>query len=113
MEVMAMMLGAQMLVFKLVSLPKKRALPFLLAWPGMDPKPWEVEARPSPGFALIGQGALLMLLGAAIAALIPTVPLHVRPWLAIAALLCLGHMGAFDIAAGAWRLMGRPVERIC
>jgi alginate O-acetyltransferase complex protein AlgI len=114
MEVMVIVLAAEVLSFKILSLPRRRALPFLLMWPGMDPRPWEVERRSDPAAArLIGEGLAAMGVGAVIAAGVPQVPLPARPWLVIFAALAMVHVGFFDILAGAWRAAGRPVERIC
>ena len=111
---MLLVLAAQGLAFKLVSLPRRRVFPFLFLWPGMSPGPWEGTRRPdATGLRLIGRGVAAMAVGACFASLIPPSPVWLKPWLSIFAFLATIHLGLFDVMAGAWRRAGLPVERIC
>jgi hypothetical protein len=107
---MVAMVAALFLAFKAVSLPQRRALPYLLLWPGTDPRPFESTRRPDPTAArLLGQGTAFAAAGLfAIAVLGAS-----HPYLAMLGAILAVHLGLFDVLAAAWRWYGLDVGRIC
>lgn len=110
MGIMVVAVGASFLAFKLLTLPSRRVVPYLVLWPGMDPRPFEAERRPASSH-LAPAAVLKMALGAGL--LLIEAPLLVKAWLFIFASLLLVHLGLFDLLTEAWRRAGFQVERIC
>jgi alginate O-acetyltransferase complex protein AlgI len=110
MGMMVVAVGVSFLAMKLLTLPSRRVVPYLVFWPGMDPRPFEAERRPAR--ANLAPTALLkMALGASL--LFVEAPLLIRSWLIILGSLLILHMGAFDLLTHFWRRVGVDVERIC
>lgn len=92
-------------------------LAFALGWPGMDPAPFAATCAERPSRAIPG-GLALLAIGAVELALGLGLLAGARAWLAdggarwVAVLLAMPgislamHFGAFDLAAGSWRLRG-------
>jgi alginate O-acetyltransferase complex protein AlgI len=111
-ERMLLAMGVHVAGFKLLSLPRARRLLFL-AWPGMDPRPFEAPRVPDlSGTWLLGRGCATMAIGLAIFALPCPQPVG-RAWLAMAGAIAVVHLGLFDAMAGLLRWYGIAVDRIC
>lgn len=103
---MVLMVSSLFYTFKLITLPRRRRLAYLLPWPGMDPRPFEGERRPDPAAPhLVAWGLMWMAIGALLL-------VYGSPLLAVIAMLLIVHIGAFDALAGAWRWYGLPVGSI-
>jgi alginate O-acetyltransferase complex protein AlgI len=100
-------------------MPLGRWLAFAFTWPGMQPRPFAAAPTgPLPGAgSLLGRGALRFLFGGLLVLLarIAWTATQSR-WLVSVLLLCglsfLLHFGLCNLLAGAWRLLGRPVEAL-
>ena len=111
---MILMVAALFIAFKLLALPHRRVVAYMLLWPGTDPAPFEGDRRPDPTGARVAlRGAAAMAAGLGLALTVRAVPEGVRPWLLILAALMTVHLGLFDVLAGLWRRAGIPVGRIC
>ncbi len=110
--IMAIAMAAHLVVFKALTLPRRHRLLFL-AWPGMDPRPFEAARAPDlDGIRLLGRGTATMAVGIVLLAVPCDNPLA-RAWLAMAAAIAFIHLGLFDAMAGILRWNGLRVERIC
>jgi alginate O-acetyltransferase complex protein AlgI len=101
-------------------MPFGRWLAFAFTWPGMQPRPFAAAraAGPLPGAGgLLVRGALRFGFGGLLVVLarIAWTTTQSR-WLVSGVLLCglsfLLHFGLCNLLAGAWRLLGRPVEAL-
>ena len=90
-----------------------RAVGYWALWPGMDPRPFALDATKQPGcfVALLAWGAAKMALGAALLSVHAGVAAIdiVRVFVGIGLLV---HFGLCDVLAGFWRARGVPVERL-
>ncbi len=111
-ERMGYMMAAHLVAFKLMTMPSRRRLLYL-AWPGMDPRPFDGPRAPDlGGCMLVARGSAVMAVGVALWA-VPCGDPVARAWLVMAGAIAFVHLGLFDVMAGLFRWNGLPVERIC
>jgi alginate O-acetyltransferase complex protein AlgI len=110
---MALGVGLVFVAFKALTtrrLAFGRALGYWALWPGMDPRPF-ARTVPGAGPGLLVWGLLKAGAGAALLSVRADLPaLDVaRVFLGIGLLV---HFGICDALAGAWRMLGVPVDRL-
>ncbi len=96
---------------------RRLSLGYLLAWPGMDPKPFQTPAASpdDPPTPAVSWATVKIATGVALFALLaPRLSDHplLAGWAGMIGAILILHFGVFDLLALAWQRAGVPVQPI-